>query len=245
MSCAPLRRAFTLIELLIVVAIIAILAAIAVPNFLEAQTRSKVSRTRADMRTTAVALESYYVDANGYPLCHTFGVAGSVAGWDPANPEASADQLGILERLSTPIAYISQALTRDPFELRGRQSAPRANELSRIEPPEPVSKRDAAGRLNSYIYQSWSEQNRAVLRTGIRARQWLLHSCGPDGIYHNLGGVLHGDYEVDGPILLMYDPSNGTISRGSIYIVGSGHVGPGPTYAAGQGLVRAIRMSSP
>jgi len=57
---------FTLIELLIVVAIIAILALIAVPNFLEAQTRAKVSRVKADLRTLATALEAYYVDWNSY-----------------------------------------------------------------------------------------------------------------------------------------------------------------------------------
>ena len=58
---------FTLIELLIVVALIAILAAIAVPNFLEAQTRAKVSRAKSDMRSVAIALESYRVDNNNYP----------------------------------------------------------------------------------------------------------------------------------------------------------------------------------
>src|SRR5690349_9257970 len=60
-------RAFTLIELLIVVAIIAILAAIAVPNFLEAQTRAKVSRVKSDQRSLATAIESYRVDNNEYP----------------------------------------------------------------------------------------------------------------------------------------------------------------------------------
>jgi len=56
-----------LIQLLIIVAIIAILAAIAVPNFLEAQVRSKVSRVRSDLRSLATGIESYYVDWNTYP----------------------------------------------------------------------------------------------------------------------------------------------------------------------------------
>ncbi len=67
-NSAKERHGFTLIELLIVVAIIAILAAIAVPNFLEAQTRAKNARVKADMRTIATAMETYSVDYNRPPI---------------------------------------------------------------------------------------------------------------------------------------------------------------------------------
>lgn len=108
---SPMRNrtrfdAFTLIELLIVVAIIAILAAIAVPNFLEAQVRSKVSRAKADMRTCATAIEAYYVDANHYPY-DGYYMATKVA------QQFNYWQLPLT--LSTPIAYITNVNLEDPF----------------------------------------------------------------------------------------------------------------------------------
>jgi prepilin-type N-terminal cleavage/methylation domain-containing protein len=90
-------RAFTLIELLIVVAIIALLAAIAVPNFLEAQTRAKVSRAQSDLRTIATALEAYRTDYNRYYLAEFF---------DPL--------AGRLSVLTTPVAYMTSIIP-DPF----------------------------------------------------------------------------------------------------------------------------------
>ncbi|MEO8377512.1 MAG: type II secretion system protein [Candidatus Sumerlaeota bacterium] len=60
-------RAFTLIELIFVVATIAILAAIAVPNFLEAQTRSKVALARSDQAVMALAIRAYYTDYRVFP----------------------------------------------------------------------------------------------------------------------------------------------------------------------------------
>lgn len=103
-------QAFTLIELLIVVAIIAILAAIAVPNFLEAQVRSKVSRAKADMRTCATALEAYYVDANHYPY-DGYYVSSQVA--------MQFNYWHLPITLSTPISYITNVNLEDPF--RGKE----------------------------------------------------------------------------------------------------------------------------
>src|SRR5262245_47674239 len=60
-------KGFTLNELLIVVAIIGIIAAIAIPNLLNAIDRGKQKRTMADMRSIGTAIESYAVDNNVYP----------------------------------------------------------------------------------------------------------------------------------------------------------------------------------
>jgi prepilin-type N-terminal cleavage/methylation domain-containing protein len=67
-------RAFTLIELLIVVAIISILALIAVPNFQEAVKRSDRAACASNLKALASALAMYKVDCNHFPLAD--GVAG-------------------------------------------------------------------------------------------------------------------------------------------------------------------------
>jgi prepilin-type N-terminal cleavage/methylation domain-containing protein len=61
------RRGFTLIELMVVIAIIIILAAIAIPNYLTMTERAKRSRVASDMATVATVLETYKTDWGKYP----------------------------------------------------------------------------------------------------------------------------------------------------------------------------------
>lgn len=65
---ANAQRGFTLIELLIVIAIILILISIAMPNFIAAQTRSRVARAESDLRNLASALEFFRTEHSHYPI---------------------------------------------------------------------------------------------------------------------------------------------------------------------------------
>ena len=55
---------FTLVEIMIVVAIIALLAAIAVPNFLRARKRSQATRILEDLRMIDAAIDQYAIETN-------------------------------------------------------------------------------------------------------------------------------------------------------------------------------------
>ncbi len=56
------RGGFTLVEIMIVVAIIALLAAIAVPNFLRARKRSQATRVLEDLRMLDSAVDQYAIE---------------------------------------------------------------------------------------------------------------------------------------------------------------------------------------
>jgi prepilin-type N-terminal cleavage/methylation domain-containing protein len=58
------RGGFTLVEIMIVVAIIALLAAIAVPNFLRARKRSQATRILEDLRLLDSATDQYAIENN-------------------------------------------------------------------------------------------------------------------------------------------------------------------------------------
>ena len=70
------NEGFTLIELMIVIAIIGILAAIAIPQFSAYRTRSYNAAAEADLRNAATAQEAYYVDTQTYvasPAANLYG----------------------------------------------------------------------------------------------------------------------------------------------------------------------------
>lgn len=199
-------KAFTLIELLIVVAIIAILAAIAVPNFLEAQTRSKVSRVKSDMRAIATALESYAVDNNKYP--HAYTAAGTI------NP-----RIRRLVRLTTPVSYI----TTIPIDIFNRElpTSPTVTEqeiraflyVDRASYGQHA--RDPFGVADSGTPDTTRNLYRNLWGRDYPSSAWLLRSRGPVG-EAGTAGALGGDITR----LSSYDPSNGTVSRGNIFMLG-------------------------
>lgn len=208
-------NAFTLIELLIVVAIIAILAAIAVPNFLEAQTRAKVARAQTDLRTQAIGLESYAVDNNKYPPDQNCYITG------PCTPTGNAERVRSLRHLTTPIAYITSVPPNvfaldsdivDPLQDFGTYRYYAADWITDTT-GNPVLPANASPKFGWALVSAGPNRLNNLGEWAIWFGPGELSTAFPNGAF---GGLV-------GPSSV-YDSSNGTISNGDVISLGPGNV---------------------
>lgn len=184
---------FTLVELLVVVSIILVLAAIATSSLADATMRSRVARVRSDLRTLAQSFEAYAVDHARYPR-----MPDARRGATCPLPERPSELVtGIPPNsLSTPIAYSLPSTWIDP--------------VAAMDPSQPCQRllftyhRDVDLAVPSFLWDMYS--------SAVYGQRW-------DGYFlWSIGGDVFFPERIDAPgrFSLEYDPTNGTFSAGGI-----------------------------
>lgn len=190
------KGGFTFIESLLVLALLAVMAVIAFPNFTQSQVEVKVLQAENDLRSIGNALEAYCIDHGQYPPDGYNGI-----------PEGTGfHYLNYL--LTTPVAYLPHVDFVDPFFNYDDHDEELLEEMPWISGYRYIN--------YAFIYQEILAHPEAFQRYENVYGSWALFSRGPDEIF-NLGS--NTLYDELGQLWLSsvpYDPTNGTISSGDI-----------------------------
>ncbi len=103
------ERGFTLVELMVVVAIVALLAAIIIPNYVHSRAQAAVAQSEANLKQIATALELFHTDFEQYPAGAGTTVAPALFTPPQGNPGGGAGANNYLN--STP----TNAVSRKPY----------------------------------------------------------------------------------------------------------------------------------
>jgi prepilin-type N-terminal cleavage/methylation domain-containing protein len=200
MSKRPTRSGFTLVELLVVVAIILILVAIALPHFKSAIVRSQVARSAGEIRGIVFALEIYIADWNVYPIDHHSDY-----------PYTAPTDYG-LTMLTTPFRYLTE-WSYDPFGTRESTDPNLQNISSSYTGGSGSDNPDCGGRLH---YGD---------RSAIKHEKGCSHAYSVIGIGPDRAQSIRGWREFPSGVptynyptsLQSYSPTNGSLSSGDIF----------------------------
>lgn len=214
-------KGFSLIELLIVIAIISIITAIVVPNLMSANIRAKVSGVKADMGSLAIALEDYKVDYGEYPKDSRFSRSTSYASDIIAEAEQAFDGEGgtdsdgndaiglgylVYPKAGFEPTYLKR-IAGDPFNNSGKEDW------------------NGTSGAHNYHYSYYTGKWDSDTRTSVNCtssddspQYWALISWGPDkdkditSYVNARAAVISGTKR--------YDSDSGITSDGDIVIIG-------------------------
>lgn len=190
---------FTLVELIVVVAIVSLLSAIGVSNYMMATIRAKVAACHSNMRVIEGAIMQYRNDFGKYPAFYRADNSEGFNAWLVIVPMTRR-----LSVLTTPISYI-RTVPRDPF------------------PVQECSDNTSILFFDTFDYAD--ADSLATFGNDISGKtsgsSWRLSSPGPDQI-QAFGGFTAeaGRESVSNLLGVDYDPTNGIISFGDIVRVG-------------------------